>query len=348
MATIEVSNMVGDFDIKLDESKGRFTVTIDSYKGDSKEVIVPDNIGGIPVTVIGVLAFFGCENLTNLILPEGLVTIQWCAFEDCEKLINITIPKDTVHIEEDAFDNCNSLKEFIVDEQNRYFTSHDGVLFDKNMTTLIFYPQAKEGNYTIPDSVNTITSYAFAKGCRGLTGISFPKDLINFHSFAKCERLSSFTVNENSKDYISIDGVLLTKNKEGKEQRLMCYPQGRDSTNYIVPHNVSEIGYEAFYNCKHLRSIILPEGLEFIGEEAFYGCEQLTAMALPMSLEYIGKGAFYGCEKLTAMTLPMSLEYIDEGIFRECPNLETITLSRKTKTNYKAFKGFSGKIIYRD
>jgi len=394
MTTINVGNNLGDFRIELVETEGRFTVTIDSYNGDSKEVVVPDNIGGIPVTVIGDMAFFGNKSLTNVILPESLVTIEYSAFdscknlscinlpeglieiesdafkdcasladiklpeslveieswafqnctslvnvklpqslvsigigafENCEKLSKITIPKNTVHIATSAFDDCNNLKEITVDEQNPYFSSKDGVLFDKNLTTLIFYPQAKKGDYAIPDSVNTIASCAFSNNTRGLTGLNFPKDILDIYSFNNCEQLANFTVNENSKYFYSKDGILFEKDKEGKVEGLICYPQGKKNANYVVPDFVWWIRFRAFYNCKNLTNIILPEGLEHIGENVFYGCEGLSEL-----------------------TLPMSLEYIAEGAFRECPNLKTITLSRNTKMGHKALDGFSGELIYRD
>ncbi|MCL2007192.1 MAG: leucine-rich repeat domain-containing protein [Treponema sp.] len=348
MTKIDVDNKLGDISIELVEKDGDFTVTIKRYIGDSEEIIIPDNFGGIPVTVIGNLAFLGNESLINVILPESLVIIEGSAFRDCiglteiklpqslttigsgafencEKLSKITIPKNTVDIATSAFDNCNNLKEITVDEQNPYFASRDGVLFDKNFTTLIFYPQAKEGDYTIPDTVNTITPKAFSNKIRGLTSLYFPKDLIDIGSFGNCEKLTRFSVNENSRYFSSIDGVLFEKSKEGKVEGIMCYPQGKKGTNYTVPDYVWWIRFDAFYNCKNLTSIILPEGLEHIGEEAFYGCEGLSELVLPASLEYIAKGAF-----------------------KECPNLKTITLSRNTKMGHKSLDGFSGELIYRD
>ena len=81
---------------------------------------------------------------------------------------------------------------------------------------------------------------------------------------------------------------------------------------------------------------------------AFYNCKQLINIILPEGLEEICYGTFRGCEGLTELSLPISLEYIHREAFIECPNLKTITLSRNTKIEYKAFNGFTGKLIYLD
>jgi len=347
MVTIEVGNTIDDFKIIIDESEERYTVTIDEYKGNSKEVIVPDNIAGLPVTAIGTNAFEGNESVINIILPKGITNIEdWAfwncvnlvsiklpeslvrinnsAFEDCISLAKIELGKNIITIEDDAFENCVKLKEITVDEQNQYFTSCDGVLFDKNKTTLILFPPAKAGDYAIPDSVNTIVYSAF-QNVKGLTDINFPKDLFIYADFSNCENLGNFTVDKNSKHYSGINGILFCKDKEGKIASLLCYPQGKKNTDYAVPDGITYIKSQAFYNCKQLKSIILPEGLE----EICYG-------------------TFRGCEGLTELSLPVSLEYIHREAFIECPNLKTITLSRNTKIGYMAFNGFTDKLIYRD
>ena len=348
MATINVTNNIGDFSIRLEESEGRFTVTIDKYNSNAKEVTVPAIIAGMPVTAIGENAFSFNDSLTSLMLPDGLVSVGWAAFtsctglvdiklpqsltsieawafDSCEKLISITIPKNTVSIGNAAFTRCSSLKEIAVDKRNTVYASNEGVLFDKKMTTLLCYPQAKQGDYVIPDSVHTIRSDAF-EGCRELTGISFPKDIIRISTgFTDCERLTKFTVNEKSKYFTVIDGVLFNKEKEGPETALLCHPQGRNNKKYTVPVSVTAILDSAFCKCKRLTSIILPDGLEFIDDNAFYGCQKLSELSLPASLEYIGELAF-----------------------DDCPLLKTVTLSRKTKMGHKALDGFTGKLIYRD
>ena len=354
MTRIEVTNDYDDFGINLVESEGRYTISIDKYKGNSKKVTVPDNIEGIPVTEIGIGAFSENKRLKKVILPEGLVSIEmgafrYCinlvsinlpqsltsidtyAFEYCEKLKNITIPKNIVYFgnidlkiigtESETFSDCDRLREITVDEQNPAYASDEGVMFDKNRTTLIKYPSGKKGAYTIPDSVNTIGKGAF-EYCNRLTKLSIPKDLmyIEYGEFKKCGRLTHFTVNENNPMFNSKDGVLFDK----KGTALLQYPRGNTRKNYVVPDSVVVIREDAFSHCKSLTSIIFPESLKFIYSR------------------------FSGCKRLTAITLPMSLLYLAENAFEDCPRLKTITLSRNTKMGYKALEGFSGELIYRD
>jgi hypothetical protein len=135
------------------------------------------------------------------------------------------------------------------------------------------------------------------------------------------KQLTDITVSELNQKYCSIDGILFDKERKN----LLLYPQNKDKTDYTVPDGVLRIERCAFFSCKHLVNVNLPESLEFIGDQVFAYCERLKTITLPKNLKYIGGGAF---------------DY--------CKNLEAITLSRKTKLGYKAFKEFTGKLVYRD
>ena len=104
-----ITSKLEDFSIQLEEKEGRYTVTIDSYKGNAEKVIVPDNIGGLPVTVIGGLAFFNCDTLTSVILPEGIVAVESGAFGHCINLVDINLPQSLVSIGYAIFEDCEKL-----------------------------------------------------------------------------------------------------------------------------------------------------------------------------------------------------------------------------------------------
>jgi hypothetical protein len=211
-----------------------------------------------------------------------------------------------------------------VDEAHHDFSSLNGVMFDKAMTTLMLFPEGKKGQYTVPDGIISLRSGAF-HNCRGLTGLYFPQSLLFLGDYSfNCEQLADITVNELNPDYRSIDGVLFDKDDK-KTTHLIEFPRNKDSTDYIVPDGIIRITNGAFWGCKKLINIVLPESLEFIGNRAFAECEALKTITLPLSLQYIGERAF-----------------------ESCSNLETVTLSRKTKIGYKTFEGFSGQFIYRD
>ena len=282
-----------------------------------REINLPESL-----TSIKDYAFNNCERLANVKFPENLVSIGDEAFRNCKKITNITIPKGLISIGCDTFFGCINLKEFIVDRENPAFTSCDGVIFDKNMTTLIMCPNGKEGEYIIPESIVNVEFTAF-RYCNKLTKLIFPKEFMTLphNSLYFCEQLEDISVNESNPLFSSVNGVLL--DKEGS--RLFQYPQNKGNTNYHVPNKVKEIEKCAFYNCRWLTKIILPESLIIIRDKVFRSCEQLSEITLPESLLHIGDEAFI-----------------------DCPNLKTITLSRKTKIGYGTFNGFSGQIIYRD
>jgi hypothetical protein len=280
-----------------------------------KEIKLPEGLASI-----GDSAFSGCTGLKEIKLPEGLTSIGFWAFRECTGLINIKIPKNLTSIKSDAFGDCTELAEISVDENNPVFRSVKGVMFDKAMITLMWFPQGKKGMYSVPEGIIRIRGGAF-DNCK-LTGISFPQSLLFIGSYEfNGELLTDITVNELNPNYCSIDGVLFDKENEG----LMEYPKNKDKTDYTVPDGIMGIADSAFYGCKRLVNIVFPESLEFI-------------------LNY----AFEKCEGLKTVTLPVNLQYVGERTFKDCPKLETVTLSKKTRIGHKAFEGFKGQLVYRD
>ena len=107
-------------------------------------------------------AFFQCESLTSVVIGHKVARIGSSAFSDCSKIGTITISEVTEFISNAAFWGCNSLKNIIVDKENQNFASVDGVLFNKNLTTLITYPAGRTQEiYEIPSSVRNISDCAF-------------------------------------------------------------------------------------------------------------------------------------------------------------------------------------------
>ena len=119
------------------------------------------------VTSIGNFAFMGCSNLTSVTIPNSVTSIGDYAFEDCSSLTSVTIPNSVTSIGSGAFDGCSSLTSINVANDNPIYSSIDGVLFDKQQTTLIRCPGGKQGEYIIPNSVTSIGYNAFV-GCTSL------------------------------------------------------------------------------------------------------------------------------------------------------------------------------------
>ena len=88
--------------------------------------------------------------------------IEKDAFNCCSVMPIINIPASVTTIEAGAFPNCTSLTNISVDSQNPSYSSQDGVLFNKDKTTLLYYPEDKtDASYAVPDTVTTIANYAF-------------------------------------------------------------------------------------------------------------------------------------------------------------------------------------------
>jgi hypothetical protein len=124
------------------------------------------------VTTIGERAFLSCDSLTSVTIGSGVTTIGYSAFYGCSSLTSVTIPASVTSIGEDAFQGC-SLTAITVDAANTAYSSQDGVLYNKNKTTLIQYPIEKTGaTFIIPNSVTTIGEEAFLD-CSSLTSVTF-------------------------------------------------------------------------------------------------------------------------------------------------------------------------------
>ena len=194
------------------------------------------------VTSIGNRAFSWCSQLTAVTIPEGVATIRNSAFERCSSLTEVNIPASAINIGSWVFDYCSALTAIHVAEGNTAYSSEDGVLFNKDKTTLVCYPIGKtETTYTVPATVTTFTTSAF-EGCTALAQINLPNSLtdMSLRTFYGCTSLTEVTLP---------DGVT----------RLMGFN---------------------FTDCSALEKVTLPEGITYIGNKAFYNCSALTEMTV--------------------------------------------------------------------
>ena len=287
-------------------------ITITGYTGADSTVTIPDTINGLPVTSLGFYVFFGSSSsLTSVAVPSTITSINSGTFYDCPNLLEIT-----------------------VDVANSAYSSQDGVLFDKNQTTLILYPRGKAGRYLIPNNVNTIGALAFSS-CTRLTGITIGDSVttINYTAFEYCSSLLEITVDAANSAYSSLDGVLFDKNKS----TLILYPNGRTGS-YLIPNSVNAIGFKAFASCANLMSITIPNNVTTIRGLAFEYCTSLVNITIPNTVTIIERQAFYNCTSLTSITIPNNLTTIESSMFSFCTSLTSITIpSSVTSIQINAF-----------
>ena len=150
------------------------------------------------VTTIGEYLFSGCSSLASIRVPDSVTSIGLQAFGGCSSLTNVVIGKGVTSMELDVFAGCSSLTAITVNPQNSNYSSVAGVLFNKNWTTLIQYPAAKAGDYTITNSVTSIGDEAF-RGCARLTSVTLGDGVTHIGNdvFDSCCWLTSVTIGKS-------------------------------------------------------------------------------------------------------------------------------------------------------
>lgn len=151
-------------------------------------------------------AFWGCGNLSSIEIPDKTRKIGEEAFQNCAGLDSIEIPASVISIGNSAFGYCSGLRSIKVDKNNTAYTSEDGVLFDKEKTTLLCYPIGKRQTvYEIPEGVTKIEDTAFCN-CINLRGIGIPESMtgIDEYAFHMCDSLTDVYYGGNKEAWQNI------------------------------------------------------------------------------------------------------------------------------------------------
>ena len=180
-----------------------------SFIAGIEEVELPDT-----VTEIGSYAFHNFLELKKINIPNSVTNIGEFAFYWCDSIISITIPNSVTSIGSFAFSGCSSLTNINVSDNNKNYSSIDGVLFNKDKTEIIQYPEEKESkSYKIPNSVTSIGDWEFYI-CSSLTNITIPESVTSIGecAFASCFSLTSITYNGTQSQWNKISKASSWKN----------------------------------------------------------------------------------------------------------------------------------------
>ena len=233
------------------------------------------------VTSIGDYAFCGCNNLTFVNIPSSVSSIGNFAFSGCSELTSITIPNSVTHIGDGAFSNCSSL------------------------------------SLIIPNSVTSIDNNAF-----------YMVRHIEYHGTASGSPWGALSING------IIDGDFVFSN--AAKDTLIAYIGTSNTVN--IPNSVTSIGNYAFNKCTNLTSVNIPDSVTSIGNYAFYGCSGMISITIPNSVTSIGNDAFSDCSGMISITIPNSVTSIGNDAFFNCTGLTSVNIPNAvTSIGYSAF-----------
>ena len=315
------------------------------FRYDISTVIIGDG-----VTSIGNNAFGYCIVLESVTFAAGsqLEAIGESAFQSAG-LTSITIPASVTSIGDNAFNDCFSLPAINVADENTTYSSENGILFNKEKTTLIVCPMGNPATaYAIPATVTTIGESAF-KECSNLTSVTIPASVtsIGKSAFAMCDDLTSVTFAAGSQLEAIGESAF----------------QSAGLTSITIPASVTSIWNNAFNDCVSLPAINVAEGNTTYSSEngilfnkdktTLIVCPNgnpATAYAIPATVTSIGESAFEGCGNLTSVTIPASVTSIGRDAFWYCQNLVSVIVNRDnppTLTHRLSFNGnASGRKFY--
>ncbi len=335
---------LNDWEYTINEN----SVTINNYIGQSLKTIVPDEIDGKPVTIIGSFAFANNINLVSIEIPECITVIEESAFFGCENLIDVNIPQNVIEISSQLFENCLSLETIVIPESitsigSRAFANCKSLLsipIPENVTIIeegAFFSCEKLTNVNIPEGITEI-SFQLFENCLSLEAIVIPESVtsIGSRAFANCKSLSSVEIPESvtiikSGAFFTCENLIFIELPEQLEQIensafLNCFKL----SSIVIPQRVTTIDSKTFSGCKKLTSIQIPENVDYIGSFAFESCASLTSIKLPSKLTSIGIAAFAQCG-LTSIEIPEGVTYIDRSAFAECANLALATIPKSVE-----------------
>ena len=270
----------------------------------SGAITIPSTLGGYPVTRIGEYAFYTCQNITSVTIPNDITSIDSSAFSWCYALENINIPNKVTNIGYFAFEKCIKLK-----------------------------------SITIPNSVTNIGESAFLD-CSSLANVKIGNGMITIgrEAFNGCN--SSLYDMDSHPELILVDGwVIRAKKKLSGDLHLTDIrgiggwafrAEGHELTSVTIPNGAVSIGDCAFSYIRSLKSVTIPNSVKYIGGEAFINA-RLTRVEIPNGVKYIGNHAFY-CTCVESVIIGSGVEFIGDCAFgAHYSYLKNVTLGCRVK-----------------
>lgn len=349
--------------------------TIQAFYGASRNIVVPegivaisdcafDNTGIKRIKLPSTLrklgsAFQGCDQLEEIIIPEGVTEIEPYTFNECRSLTKALLPSTIEKIGSSAFSECYKLSDINIPD--KVSSIGDSAFSCCNLHTMIipngvriieaytFDSCENLCELVLPAGLEEISKSAFSS-CVSLQTVVIPSTVHTIYgsAFCYCRSLHDVTLLSTETEIVSgaFDNCPALKDKDGFtiiNNTLYKY-EGKGG-DVVVPEGVTAIADDVFTEVRSikrmgLRQITLPSTLRKIGNNVFEGCYEITDITIPDSVTSIGDNAFQYCKKLSSVLLSAELEEIGSSAFNGCISLEQICIPTKvTYIGKDAFRG---------
>lgn len=256
--------------------------TIGMVPKDTKNVIIGEGI-----SEIGLHAFSEYENLERIEISDSVEKIGDYAFYGCSKLVNVEMPKNLKFIGQRAFSGCKNLENIKIPE-------------NVEQMCLAVFSGTKISEINIPDNtIINLAEYAEGKYSESYNG-----------TFYGCLNLKNINVSQDNNYYTNIDGIIFNKDKT----KIVCYPSGKESDNYVIPDTVKELDCYTFAFCNNLKKITISKNVQNIKNNAIDNCENLEIIEIENGIKEIDEYAINDCDKLSEIYIPDSVTKISGRI----------------------------------
>lgn len=306
----------------IKETVGGFTYQADEASVASGATVITTSLTGavsIPASVM-----LGGKTYT----VTGIATnfIHYNYGPNYNTITSITLPPTIKSIATGAFGVSTSLQEIKIDGVSNHFTVEDGVLYNKDKSTLVYYPAQKHaGDYTVPSHVKNIGGDAFSNNT-SLISVAIPNTLLSIGNGGGTAELGAYGTFYGCKNLTTVtygEGVNHTAIPA------FCFAGCSSLVNINIPSTVISINNYAFDGCSKL-NISLPPQLESLGWRAFQSCSGLSEVIFPPTMKTLATEVFNNCKNVKKLIIPdeCPLNYVSNSCFRYNTTLSEVYLSR--------------------
>ena len=262
---------------------------------------------------VGMGYFENCSSLETIVLPEGYTSIAFDALKGCSSLKNLSLPSTFCNFYTESMKYSPKIENITLDEGNTYYKMVDNVIYNNDMSHLVYYMPTKEDtSFDVPENVNIIYNHAFYNS-QNLQKVKMPASLSLISNFA--------FGNSKALKYVDMSQVKF------KEINDYTFENCTQLDSISMPESIVLIGEGAFKNCSNMADIKLYERIRSIEKDAFKGCKNLKNISFKTEGLELGKGAFQDCVKLDSIEMNVSTINFNDSVFVGCNDLRAIKIS---------------------